>query len=183
MTAPSSDTVAVDGYRLQAVIAQELHLEGIGQSDSLPDSSALDFGWEWKAHSETNFDVILTAEAEPCKPRPERLRVLIFGRFSRTGQPVPDFPTFIKLNAVAILFPYLREAISSLTGKGGVGPFYLDPINVERLASSIQIETTYGAAELLKQPELAAAYGIDLGKVKEFTAKGSRTNLKQKARK
>jgi len=162
---PREPVVATDAYYLDAVIAQELHLQGIAETQSLPDTSLVEYSWEWTAHSTTVFDVILKAEAAACKPRPENLRVLLFGRFRRTGEPKPDFKTFITLNAIAILFPYLREAVSTLTGKGGVGAFYLDPINVEKWAASISPEASYGARSLLDKPELASAYGIDLTEV------------------
>jgi preprotein translocase subunit SecB len=157
--------IATDSYYLDAVIAQELHLQGIAETQSLPDTSLVEFSWEWTAHSATVFDVILKAEAAACKPRPENLKVLLFGRFRRTGEPKPNFKTFVTLNAVAILFPYLREAVSVLTGKGGVGAFYLNPINVEKWAATISLEASYGTRSLLDKPELATAYGIDLTEI------------------
>lgn len=46
----------------------------------------------------------------------------------------PDL--FARQNAVAIMFPYVREAISSLTGKGSAGSVFIPPINVVALVGS-----------------------------------------------
>lgn len=40
---------------------------------------------------------------------------------------------FARQNAIAIMFPYVREAISSLTGRGSAGPVFLPPINIVAL--------------------------------------------------
>ena len=36
-------------------------------------------------------------------------------------------------NAVAILFPYLRSAITSITAEAGIKPFILPPVNIVKL--------------------------------------------------
>jgi len=44
-----------------------------------------------------------------------------------------DMEDFIKHNSAAIMFPYIREHISSITQKSGVKPVLLPPINVVAL--------------------------------------------------
>jgi preprotein translocase subunit SecB len=41
--------------------------------------------------------------------------------------------TFLKNSAAAIMFPYIREHISSITQKAGLGAVYLKPINIMAL--------------------------------------------------
>ena len=41
-------------------------------------------------------------------------------------------------NCVAALFPFLREAIANVTGRGRFGPVFLDPINIREFAKQIQ---------------------------------------------
>jgi len=41
-------------------------------------------------------------------------------------------------NCVAALFPFLREAIANITGRGRFGPVFLDPINIREFAKQIQ---------------------------------------------
>jgi len=40
--------------------------------------------------------------------------------------------------------PYVREAISSITGRGFHGPVHLPPVNVQTLMSSVSMEATTG---------------------------------------
>lgn len=41
-------------------------------------------------------------------------------------------------NCVAALFPFLREAIANITGRGRFGPVFLDPINIREFAKQLQ---------------------------------------------
>ena len=43
-------------------------------------------------------------------------------------------------NCVAALFPFLREAIANITGRGRLGPVFLDPINIREFAKQIQAQ-------------------------------------------
>jgi len=44
-----------------------------------------------------------------------------------------DITDFAKTNAPAIVFPYIREAISSIIGRTMLPPLYLPPINIVNL--------------------------------------------------
>ncbi len=41
-------------------------------------------------------------------------------------------------NCVAALFPFMREAIANITGRGRFGPVFLDPINIREFAKPLQ---------------------------------------------
>ena len=41
-------------------------------------------------------------------------------------------------NCMAALFPFLREAVANITGRGRFGPVFLDPINIREFAKQIQ---------------------------------------------
>ena len=55
------------------------------------------------------------------------------GIFSIKGFQDDQLKAFIGIMCPQILFPYAREAISDLTGRGGFPPLYLAPINFESL--------------------------------------------------
>jgi preprotein translocase subunit SecB len=50
----------------------------------------------------------------------------------------PNFPMeeYVNLNAWVMLFPFLREAIANLTGRGRFGPILISPINIKALTAS-----------------------------------------------
>lgn len=56
-------------------------------------------------------------------------KVRILGVFEKVGEPLMPDDTFLNVNAPAIIFPFVREHISSLALKSGVGNVLLPPIN------------------------------------------------------
>ena len=55
--------------------------------------------------------------------------VKIVGFFEKSGSPSISDDQFVKINAPAIIFPFIREHISSLALKGGIGTILLPPLN------------------------------------------------------
>ncbi|EIJ82284.1 hypothetical protein PB1_05120 [Bacillus methanolicus PB1] len=51
-----------------------------------------------------------------------------------------EIHSFYKINAVAILFPYLRSLVSDLTGKGSEPPIIIPTINVVELIKKYEEE-------------------------------------------
>lgn len=59
-----------------------------------------------------------------------RISVKMAGMFECVGDTqIPDYKEFGRVNAAAIIFPYIREHISSLSLKAGLAPLILPPIN------------------------------------------------------
>jgi len=59
-----------------------------------------------------------------------RLRARFMGYFIQTpGQENMEIDDFLKYNAPALMFPYVREHISTITQKAGLKPVYLPPMN------------------------------------------------------
>lgn len=56
------------------------------------------------------------------------------------GQENMDITTYITTNATALMFPYIREHISSITQKSGIKPVLLPPINVVALIKEKQFK-------------------------------------------
>ena len=55
------------------------------------------------------------------------------GVFEKVGNPVLSDEDFGNQNAPAIIFPYLREQLSNLAAKAGIGLVMLPPINFSNL--------------------------------------------------
>lgn len=78
--------------------------------------------------------VILESNVESGQPYD--VDVTYWGDFQLGDLPdglTPDL--FARQNAIAIMLPYVREAISSLTGRGSAGSFFMPPINVVALVA------------------------------------------------
>jgi preprotein translocase subunit SecB len=61
---------------------------------------------------------------------PFSLCVEMGGLFAFSPQPLPaEMDHFRYINCNAILFPYLREAVSEILKRGGIRPIYLPPVN------------------------------------------------------
>jgi preprotein translocase subunit SecB len=57
------------------------------------------------------------------------IEVKIVGIFEKIGDPSISDEQFMNVNSPAIIFPFIREHISSLALKGGIGNVLLPPIN------------------------------------------------------
>ncbi len=68
------------------------------------------------------------------KSSPFKLSIIMRGHFVVD---CTEDPTVAKQllanNAVAIMFPYLRSAVTSITAESGVRPFILPPVNILKL--------------------------------------------------
>ncbi len=61
-------------------------------------------------------------------------QVTMAGIFECTENPELSIDTFGKVNAPAIIFPFIREHIASLSLKAGIVPIILPPVNFVQLA-------------------------------------------------
>lgn len=77
-------------------------------------------------HAKRGEDTIFLAELDQA------------GIFQITGYSPEETGTLLGTQCPASLFPYARETISSLVGKGGFPPLILQPINFEMLFARAQ---------------------------------------------
>ncbi len=54
------------------------------------------------------------------------------GVFEKFGESKLDMEEFGKVNGAAIIFPYIREQLTNLSSKAGLGLIYLPPANFTR---------------------------------------------------
>lgn len=59
-----------------------------------------------------------------------KIRVKMVGVFLVVGESkIKDLEVFGRINGASIIFPYIREHITSITQKGGMGAIILPPVN------------------------------------------------------
>ena len=125
------------------------------------DDRNVDFGWDWRPVGARKFEVIVDLEVEPTKQAPEKAQVRLIGLFEAAeGEPSIKFSDFVKLNASAILFPFAREVISAMTGRGPYGAFHVHPLNLVALLKDTPIENTTGWKYLEENPAVAKNFGL-----------------------
>lgn len=151
------------GYYLERIFSPELFLSFTQPASDAPELSSATVGWDWFPHSDSVFDVVLRVEVPPSQARQELVRATVVGRFQRVERPErPPFRLFVMQNAPAMLSPYLREAVSSLTMRGPFGPSVLPPMNVIEIMRHMQFDKSLGYMHVREHPELAAAYQVEV---------------------
>ncbi len=77
-----------------------------------------------------------TSVFKNTKNRPFYIFIKAIGFFSvKNKDDVSIFEEFSKVNAPAIIFPFVRETIADLTLKAGFSPLLLPPINIRALVA------------------------------------------------
>ncbi len=63
-----------------------------------------------------------------------KIRVKMVGIFQMVGESqIKDLESFGRINGAAIIFPYIREHITNLSQKGGMGTIILPPVNFTKI--------------------------------------------------
>ena len=145
------------GFALDRIYFAEQSLRLVQPTPELPETEpAMSFGWDWRIVGPHSFEVILQVQVGPTRARPEQAGVVLCGAFSVMG-PNPSVGTldFVKAQGPAILFPYLREGLTSLTSRGAHGPAYMAPVNVLALMQGMDSEKATGALQIKSGSEPA----------------------------
>jgi len=61
-------------------------------------------------------------------------KIIMMGVFKCDGEPIIPLEQFAKANGPAIMFPFLREHLASITLKAGINPILLPSVNFIRLS-------------------------------------------------
>ena len=154
------------GYKLERiyVVEQGYHLRDAASVEASQSAAEreVSFGWDWRPLGPLRFEVVIDIDLHPTKDAPEDVNVRLLGVFS-ARQPeelsIP-FTEFVRYNAPAILFPYAREVLSTMTGRGPFGAFHVDPVNVRILAGDMDVTQTTGYRFLVEHPDTAATFGL-----------------------
>ena len=137
------------GYTLERVFFPEQILTLSESSEGLPENPTLQVGWDWRLSNLRRFEVILHLELGASRKRLDGVKLTAIAVFSGSEEtPSANLTDFVRLQGPAILLPFMREAISSLTARGPYGVFYLPAINVVHLMRDMDPEHTTGAQQL-----------------------------------
>jgi len=140
------------GFRLRRVYAMEqvyelLDVDAIEEGG--PEERDIGFGWDWRVVGERAFEVLIALTVRGNKSAPEEVRLVLIGAFEVSGNTTTvTISDFVQKMAPAILFPYAREIVSSLTGRGPYGTFHLPAMNVLKLMEDKDYSKSTGARQL-----------------------------------
>ena len=142
-------TLPTSGYALSKVYTTQL---GLNRKD--PDESDVHnvgVGWDWRLAGRKRFEVMLGIKVSPTKDRKEELVAHVVGRFRIVESPRVKLQEFVGLQAIAILLPYARQCLSSLTLNSYDGSYYLPSLDVSLLSKDFDFSATTGAKQLSQQ--------------------------------
>lgn len=166
----TSDT-PLSGYILQQVYANNLEFIGVPADDLKADQPDITVEWDWDTADEGAFRVTLGINVQPSRDRPESVRARLHAVFQCVGEhqslPLLDF---VHDNAPALLVPFVREAIASLTSRGLHGALLLPPVNMVAVMQNMDPMSATGVRQLAERPDLARAFGVDVAKLERSEA-------------
>lgn len=156
MTSGHEEKLPLSGYAILKVYSTKMVLEPKDPAEDVADHDALQFGWDWRWLNDGAFEVRITVGIEPSTARHQFAMVSVVGRFRQMGDPVVGalIDQFVRLQAVAILLPYARQFLSSLTANSLHGVYYLPTINVEALMNGYDQGNTTAAQQMAKRREV-----------------------------
>jgi len=158
----SPDRVPGAGYRLDKVSALELVYRVVPPEEVTVDAEQREttLYWDWRITEDHAFEVFMRGRVAGNSSAFEEVEVSLLGEFSFKPSPSVSLDTFVRVHAPAILLPYIRETIGSLTGRGPFGAFHFPAINVVELGKSYDFAKSTGAAQLREDPALAERLGL-----------------------
>jgi preprotein translocase subunit SecB len=160
-----TDRDARSGYRVERIYvgSQEYRLVEPDSSREQVDADdrQVEFGWDWRPIGTRKFEVVIDLEVESTKQASEEAKVRIIGVFEASESPSIKFLDFVRNNAAAILFPFAREVVSTMTGRGPFGAFHVYPLNIVALLKDVKWEETTGWKYLSEHPDIAATFGME----------------------
>lgn len=178
MTKPRE--MPLSGYAIENVYTyhQLLEHKDPGEEDT---HGAVDIGWDWwlVGADEPTFEVRLSATVESSPQRDDHISAGLIGRFRMIEKP-PSVPVvqFVRLQATAILLPYLRQVLSNLTSTSFHGTYYLPPINAVELMKDFDAANTIGARQLRELTEGTSSVDNDIVSVPDQGATGTKSPAK-----
>lgn len=159
----NNETVRETGYRLLKLFAYEQMCEMADQEEAegLPLHRAPNFYWNWFPSGYREFSVWLGVFLPPSSEVPERVRVAYIADFSiDADEPRIPLESFVLHQAPTLIYPYLREAVTSLTARGVAGPYTFSTLDVrEALLPEFSFANSTGT-EMLRDVEEAELFGF-----------------------
>lgn len=141
-------------FGIEKIFLKDLSLEIPGAPQIFAEQEAPKI--DINLHNETReidsgvYEVVLTATVT-AKVKDDKTAFLVevaqAGIFQIRNVPGPDLGPLLGITCANILFPYLRESVSSVVVRGGFPPFFLNHLNFEALYQQrLQQQQQAGAA-------------------------------------
>jgi hypothetical protein len=144
--------------------------------ESMPDRF-VSFYWNWFPVGHREFSVWLGAYLHPSIEVPEKVRVAYVADFSVDGEPETPLEKFVLSDAPLLIYPYIREAVGSLTSRGFSGSYSLPMLDVrEIIAAEFRFAESTGT-EMLRDDEEAENFGFAVA----LPAKSSKRKTRAKS--
>lgn len=153
------------GYRIERIYVAEQEYKSTDSDDASAadqeEEREVDFGWDWRPVGPRRFEVAIKVSVAPVSWSPDEAKVSVMATFTAAhGDLSVSFEQFIKQHAPAILFPFAREVISAMTGRGPHGAYHVHPINVVQLLDDAELANTAGHKFLLAHQDLIEDFGL-----------------------
>ena len=147
------------GYSFDSIHTVRANYGTVSEPDEgLDIDRNLSFLWDWRITGARKFSVVLGAKIGPSETALDEMEAVVVGNFELVGEVQSvDLRAFVELNAPALLMPYLRQALTSLSAQGPIGAFYLPPVNVKVLSEEFDVDAAAGAIQLEDDPLLIGA--------------------------
>lgn len=144
----------LSGYSISGVYVLNQELKQVADDAQLREADEVDitFAWDWRLGQKDLFEVMLGVKADASQRRRYEASVMVVGVFKQVGEvPSVALEDFVSKQAIAILLPYLRQHLATLTMASVAGAFHLPTINVLQLVRGFKPEITTGAKQLAER--------------------------------
>lgn len=123
--------VGKSGYKVLNIVLVESvfkRTDAINMGGDVTSPVDISTGYEMK---ENLLFCNVTVKYESIYKEQKQIEALVkmIGVFEKIGESKLDIEKFGKINAPSIVFPYVREHLSSLSVKAGLNPVLLPPVN------------------------------------------------------
>lgn len=134
------------GYRILNILLVESHfkrLPTIPKPSEKPLTS-LDLKFDHQTESKfitVNVNAVFNIKDKQDDVEPSvTVNVSMIGRFETFGDPELPLERFAEINAPAMIYPFIREHISSLSLKAGIGQILIPPLNFTKKRISQEVK-------------------------------------------
>ncbi|MCE5386990.1 MAG: protein-export chaperone SecB [Acidithiobacillus sp.] len=135
-------------FMIERIYTKDLSFESPNtpQSFTMSEAPTVDVGLNTETHEVSGapelMEVVLTVtvNAKSSTSTYFAVEVQQAGLFRLQHIPEEHRPVLLAVHCPTILFPYAREAVADLVGRGGFQPLHLHPVNFEALYQQAQQE-------------------------------------------
>jgi preprotein translocase subunit SecB len=135
----------MSNYKLLSVTLTESHLKRKEKVHFGENEAPIEIGINFEKNENNLYSIVSFQINDNNEEKPIGLEVTItmVGEFLIEGEPLMPIEQFASINAPAIIFPFIREHLASLTMKAGINPpILLPPINFVKMAEEQKIKFT-----------------------------------------